>query len=252
MPVVKKVVGFDTTQEFHEVDGSETGRIATEPCAPAVASSMDARMWLCDTGCPCDLTSKKALDHEGRKMIQQADVPQVFNTANGQIRADTTVTMQIPHLMETIEPYLLPNTPDVISIGRRCVREGYGFYWPPFSEEPYFEIPEDLGGGYSVLESVDDVPYLRDTWNVDGAASQDHSACPAPIATGSAACSSNGLVAAPSAKGGGSSHSSDADSEGESDSSDGLPALLDPASSAEGESAGEGASQSSGKHRKEK
>ena len=44
MPVVKKVVGFDTEQEFHEVDGSEAGRIATEPCAPAVASGMDARM----------------------------------------------------------------------------------------------------------------------------------------------------------------------------------------------------------------
>ena len=54
------------------------------------------------------------------------------------------------------------------------------------------------------------------------------------------------MLPAPSAKGGGSSHSSDADSEGESASSGDLPALVDPPTSAEGESAGEESDASSG------
>jgi hypothetical protein len=38
---------------------------------------------------------------------------------------------------ENIEPLVLDSTPAVMSIGYRCVEQGYGFIWKPYSKTPY-------------------------------------------------------------------------------------------------------------------
>ena len=43
------------------------------------------------------------------------------------------VRQQIGEFNEVAEPYILDSTPDVLSIGRRCVEDGYAFYWEPYS-----------------------------------------------------------------------------------------------------------------------
>jgi hypothetical protein len=57
----------------------------------------------------------------------------------------------------------LVDSPDVLSIGRRCVDEGFSFHWPAGSSEPYF-IDQD--GERITLETEAYVPYLPDSYNL--------------------------------------------------------------------------------------
>jgi hypothetical protein len=55
----------------------------------------------------------------------------------------------------------------VISIGKRCLEMGYAFYWPPYSESPFFVKPD----GTRVVASVENnIPYLT--------GGNDENACP--------------------------------------------------------------------------
>ena len=76
---------------------------------------------------------------------------------------DEVVPLAISGLKENVEPYVLESSPDVLSIGRRCVELGYKFVWEPFSYEPYFITNY---GDIVKLVSVNNVPYLCDQFNV--------------------------------------------------------------------------------------
>ena len=101
-------------------------------------------------------------------MIEQVDSPQVSETPNGCVTATECVPMQIAALRENIEPFVLDESPDILTVGRRRRKHRYGFHWDPFSVEPYFVTPN---GEYVKLHTVDDVPYLCDELNVENAPS---------------------------------------------------------------------------------
>jgi hypothetical protein len=61
----------------------------------------------------------------------------------------------------------------VFSIGKRCLEMGYAFYWPPFSERPFFVKPD---GSRVTMEVEGNIPY-RGGREVDNA-------CPAEGADG--------------------------------------------------------------------
>ena len=87
-----------------------------------------------------------------------------FDTANGPVNANEVVSLSVDALGEEIHPYILPSTPALLSIGRRCMREGYDFIWKR-GEEPYFITPN---GHVVVLEVIGDIPYI-----VPGSAKHD-------------------------------------------------------------------------------
>ena len=89
-----------------------------------------------DTGCPDDLISRKTMPADCKQFIEEADVVQAYDTANGSLQADQTVDMQIESI-GVASSYVLNSTPDVLSIGKRCEKRGYAFYWEPFSKKPY-------------------------------------------------------------------------------------------------------------------
>ena len=60
---------------------------------------------------------------------------------------------------EVAEPYVLDSTPDVLSIGRRCVEDGYEFVWKPYSLHPTITTPS---GKVVKLVSRDCCPDLDD------------------------------------------------------------------------------------------
>ena len=97
------------------------------------------------------------------KHIEKTATPQILDTANSRITASEEVAMGLHPLGEIITPLVLESTPDVLTVGRRCAEEGFGFHWEPFSTKPYFILPG--GTERCVLESIDNVPYLRDTMN---------------------------------------------------------------------------------------
>ena len=66
----------------------------------------------------------------------KALMPITLSTANDLVNGDMVVRQQIGELNEIAEPYILDSSPDVLSIGRRCVEDGYEFHWKPYSLHP--------------------------------------------------------------------------------------------------------------------
>ena len=64
----------------------------------------------------------------------------------------------VPRLGKTIDPYLVKSTPAVLSVGMRCIDDGYDFVWIGSKrEDPYFVKPD----GKTIPLTVNDyVPYL--------------------------------------------------------------------------------------------
>ena len=80
-----------------------------------------------------------------------------FDTANGSVPATEVIGLDIDELDERVHPYILPSTPALLSVGRRCMKMGYTFVWKP-REEPYFITPS---GKVVVLEVINDIAYLE-------------------------------------------------------------------------------------------
>ena len=114
----------------------------------------EGHQWIMDTGCGSDLISKaKVEDHNLRR--SKAKNPIQFQTANGNTKGLDIVTMNIVEFDESVEPYVLPDTPSVLSIGRRCMQEGYHFVWLS-GKHPYLITPS---GKLVALAVEDDIPY---------------------------------------------------------------------------------------------
>jgi hypothetical protein len=78
----------------------------------------------------------------GGKAYIRLRVPKYTNTADGATSIAKEMTMRIPQLGEMAEVLCGGKMPAVISIGKRCLEVGYAFYWPPFSEHPFFVEPD--------------------------------------------------------------------------------------------------------------
>ena len=114
------------------------------------------KLWLIDTGCGHDLVSRRhAL--QMKKFIQRASKPINFQTAGGPAPADQVLKMYVDEFGKDIEPYILPHTPDVMSVGMRCMHQGFDFIWPS-GEMPYFVLPN---GQIVALDVIHDIPYLK-------------------------------------------------------------------------------------------
>ena len=72
-----------------------------------------------------------------------------------------TAKMKLPlkslALQAVVEPCVMPATPDVLSIGRRCVKHGWSFWWPPWSKRPVLSPPKGKGKPL-YLTVIGDIP----------------------------------------------------------------------------------------------
>ena len=121
------------------------------------ATSSGPLRWLMDTGCGHDLIGR--CDVPSWAKAFNAASPVLFSTANGTTSATEQVPIEVPSLRDSVRPYLLRSSPAVLSIGRRCAEEGYGFYWPP-KGLPILETPT---GQCLQLEVEGYIPYLPTT-----------------------------------------------------------------------------------------
>ena len=114
----------------------------------------EGHQWIMDTGCGSDLISKAKVEDNNLRR-SKAKNPIQFQTANGNIKGLDVVTMNIVEFDESVELYVLPDTPSVLSIGRRCMQEGYRFVWLS-GKHPYLITPS---GKLVALAVEDDIPY---------------------------------------------------------------------------------------------
>ena len=113
-------------------------------------------LWLVDTGCGHDLVSaNNAKLSKGKKITLDNQV--TFQTANGDAPSTHSSQIFIEELNEMVEPYILKDTPSVISVGDRTMNKGCSFLWIA-GRNPYWITPE---AKVITLEVIGDIPYLR-------------------------------------------------------------------------------------------
>jgi hypothetical protein len=111
--------------------------------------------WLLDAGCGHDLISQKMAGNGPVRRLEN-DETIAFATANGRITTEIVAPMFCEELKDLVEPLVLPDTPAVLSIGRRCMHMGYGFYWHP-GQNLFLVTPDDKVIPLLVRK---DIPYL--------------------------------------------------------------------------------------------
>ena len=104
------------------VDGEFVGDPGNT-AAPAKARLGASDLWLVDTGCGHDLVSaNNAKLSKGKKITLENQV--AFQTANGDAPSTHSSQIFIEELSEMIEPFVLKDTPSVISVDDRTMNEG--------------------------------------------------------------------------------------------------------------------------------
>ena len=141
-----------------QADGIEQPRRVHE--YPAVAFPT----WVVDAGASYDVvpTGIAALKSWERISLKE---PLGINTANGRIVSTHAVASQVPGMPEKIYAAEMPDTPLLISVGRRCLNHGYSFVWLA-GRTPYFITPKDsrFHVRYGVEFHTFDQTVMTSTW----------------------------------------------------------------------------------------
>ena len=82
--------------------------------------------------------------------------PIMFHTANGSTATQTEAEIDLGTFDEISQAYVLDDTPSVMSLGKRCMEEGYSFVWP--SGKMPFMITKN--GERIDLTIHDNIPYI--------------------------------------------------------------------------------------------
>ena len=96
--------------------------------------------WMIDSGCGYDIISQQ----EAQQYLPDAAIrgsPITFKTANGNISTRSQIAVQVDEFQQRAEPFVLPDSPPLLSLGRRCKRDGFTFVWQAY-QKPYFIRPD--------------------------------------------------------------------------------------------------------------
>ena len=112
------------------------------------------RRFIMDSGSGHDLISSTRVDRMDIDTYQSDKVN--FHTANGVTSTSTMVDLDFDTFNEPAKAHVLEDTPSVLSLGKRCMEQGYTFVWPT-GREPYMINSE---GDKIKMEVHDLIPYV--------------------------------------------------------------------------------------------
>ena len=119
-----------TCKECRYVSGPKAPRDVSRFPSIATAAPKAGVSWLVDSGSESDLVSKGMLKDVSAKNCRAAEHPISLVTANGSTEASEVADVKLSALPDPVQPYVLNHTPAVLSVGTRCVNQGYSFVWP--------------------------------------------------------------------------------------------------------------------------
>ena len=108
------------------------------------------------------LVSKGMLKDVSAENCRAAEHPISLVTANGSTEASEVADVKLSALPDPVHPYVLDHTPAVLSVGTRCVDQGYNFVWPA-NGKPILVRPNDK---VVQLKIYGHVPVLDDSCKV--------------------------------------------------------------------------------------
>ena len=109
-------------------------------------------LWLVDTGCSHDLVSSTKVKLSGGE-ARRLEKAVIFQTANGDTPGTHVAPISFRELNETIEPYVLKETPSVISVGDRTMNKGCSFVWKAGCN-PYLITPDEKVISFEVIRDI--------------------------------------------------------------------------------------------------
>ena len=136
----------------HEI-GKSLKKSKNMMCISLPVQAKDRRFIL-DSGSGHDLISARKAERMNLK--QRTCDPIMFHTANGSTATQTEAEIDLGTFDMTSHAYVLDDTPSVMSLGKRCMEEGYSFVWP--SGKMPFMITKD--GERIDLTIHDNIPYV--------------------------------------------------------------------------------------------
>ena len=151
-----------TCKECRFVSGPKALREAGRFPSIATAAPKAGVSWLVDSGSESDLVSKGMLRDVSAQNCRAAEHPISLVTANGSTEASEVADVKLSALPDPVHPYVLDHTPAVLSVGTRCVDQGYSFVWPA-NGKPILVRPDDK---VVQLKIEGHVPVLDDSCKV--------------------------------------------------------------------------------------
>ena len=134
--------GDATCKECRFISGPKNLRDIARYPAIATAAPKAGVCWLVDSGSESDLVSKGMLRDVNAKNCRAVEHPISLITANGSTEANEVADVKLSALPDPVQPYVLDQTPAVLSVGTRCVDQGYSFVWPA-NGNPILVRPDD-------------------------------------------------------------------------------------------------------------
>ena len=80
-------------------------------------------------------------------------------TANGPSSEDKRIKINVPSFGIEADPYVLPSTPSVVSVGYRCMEQGFDFIW-----KAYFRPDIRDKKGDKIFLAVKDIVLYLKSW----------------------------------------------------------------------------------------
>ena len=111
--------------------------------------------FIAGTGTSFFVLPEENVSERMRKRIHTLAKPLAMATVNGLLTVSEAINVGVPNLDRSIEFIVVKDSPPLLSVGRLCMLEGLGFYWPP-RKTPWLISP----AGKRIHLSVHDfVPY---------------------------------------------------------------------------------------------
>ena len=85
------------------------------------------RRWVVDSGSCFDIVGKLSLPDSDQTRIRHSKNGVILQTASGVINETRTVDISVDCIDKTIEAVVLDQCPNILSLGHRCMTEGYSF-----------------------------------------------------------------------------------------------------------------------------
>jgi len=116
--------------------------------------------WIMDTGASRDLVGRQNMTDTILDTVHPVP-PVTLITAKGKEKRDQAVSVPIPSLDETADALLMENSPNALTVGKRCTKGDYSFYWPNWrlNKPP---IMYNVVNDFTIsLDVRNDVPFLN-------------------------------------------------------------------------------------------
>ena len=142
------------TEELVEHEAERTLKKSKNLMCISLPVQAKDRRFILDSGSGHDLISARKAERMNLK--RRTCDPIMFHTANGSTATQTEAEIDLGTFDVTSQAYVLDDTPSVMSLGKRCMGEGYSFVWP--SGKMPFMITKN--GERIDLTIHDNIPYV--------------------------------------------------------------------------------------------